>query len=390
MPFARTAPTPSRIVTRLAQVARRAVDRQEEPLAEDEVDLGRLGPRRGTQRRTARCGPCRRTSRPSPARCARRCPRRSAGGGRGPRRRPDAARSGSIRSTQSRVSGSATIAGQRGDVDRLASTPDGDQRRSDRPDARPSRAGASGPQRAIVGRRSSRPSGSSAFPPTAERRCARDRRQHTRAAGRRARPGGIATIVTTPATTNSPMRICDASPAAQRSSASTTNASRSGRSRSSAGMTCLPAVGHREQLVVEAIDRRRAVGGQDRHADRHADHPGDGDDRARHAERRPAGRLDRRGRARRDGQAEAQRRRPPARARPRRDRRAGVQRAIQTSAPALRRQPDERHEPQRQVADREPRHERPDGRRRRRAPRARPAAARGRRRGRGRRTPPRR
>ena len=56
------------------------------------------------------------------------------------------------------------------------------------------------------------------------------------------------------------------------------------------GEVCL---GRRVDLVGEAVDRRRAVRGQDRQPDRHADHPGDGHDRRRGPERPPAGRLDR-------------------------------------------------------------------------------------------------
>ena len=58
-----------------------------------------------------------------------------------------------------------------------------------------------------------------------------------------ARPGGIATAVTTPATRNSPTRIPAASRDAHASSASTTSASRSGRSRSSSGMNSCSASG---------------------------------------------------------------------------------------------------------------------------------------------------
>ena len=78
--------TPTRSGARRRGPSRPSWTRQQEPLAEDEVDLGRPRPRRRSRARTARCGRRRRTSRPSPAGCARRCPRRSAGGGRAPRR----------------------------------------------------------------------------------------------------------------------------------------------------------------------------------------------------------------------------------------------------------------------------------------------------------------
>ena len=224
---------------------------------------------------------------------------------------------GSIRSTQTRAVGIGDQRGRGPSRSSVSLVPAGDQQ-TIRTEARRLSA-----QRAIVGLRSLRPSGSSGTPVAEAPRSASSRSAasiRVRAAPPRASPGGIATTVTTPATTNSPTRISDAWPAAHASSASTTKASRSGRSRSSAGMTCFQPSGDREQLVVQVVDRRRAVGGQDGHADRHADHPGDRHDRAGHPERGPAGRLDGRGRARRHGQPEARARTPRGRARPRRAR----------------------------------------------------------------------
>ena len=63
-------------------------------------------------------------------------------------------------------------------------------------------------------------------------------------------------------------------------------------------------LGRGVDLVAEPVDRRRPVGGQDRQADGHPDHPGDGDDRRGDAEQLPSGRLDRRRGARGDGEPE--------------------------------------------------------------------------------------
>ena len=114
--------------------------------------------------------------------------------------------------------------------------------------------------------------------------------QHTRPANppsaeRRARAASDGRV-TAAATTNRPTMIEAASRDAHASSASTTNGSRSGRSRSASGMNCRYGVGRGVDLVGQPVDRRRAVGGQDRQPDRHPDHPGDGDDRRGDAEAR--------------------------------------------------------------------------------------------------------
>ena len=124
--------------------------------------------------------------------------------------------------------------------------------------------------------------------------------QHTLARGRRGPPATAERQgrddrddVTTAATTNRPTMIDAASRDAQVSSASTTSGSRSGRSRRSSGMQLEIRVGGGVDVGRQAVDRRRAVGGQDGQADGHPDHPGDRHDRRRHPER-PPGRRPRR------------------------------------------------------------------------------------------------
>ena len=118
-------------------------------------------------------------------------------------------------------------------------------------------------------------------------------------------------------------------------------------------------VRRRVHLVVQAVDGRRAVGGQDREPDRHPEHPGDGHDRRRRPERATPGRLHGRGRARGDGQPEPE----PERAEPERD---GLEARLRRparhreEAADAQRQPAERDEPERDDPDDEARGERPD------------------------------
>ena len=179
----------------------------------------------------------------------------------------------------------------------------GSSRQRARPGSGESRPSASGPSRAggsvMAGDGGSVASGgASALAARSSIRVRSPRRPP------RVRLGGMATAVTSAATTNSPTMIDAASRDAQASSAPTTSGSRSGRSRSALGDELLVGVRRGVDLVVQAVDRRRAVGGQDRQPDGHPEHPRHGHDRRRGPEGAAAGGFHGRGRARGHGQPE--------------------------------------------------------------------------------------
>ena len=330
-----------RIGARLRGRSRRAVDREQEALAEDEVDLGRLDLAAVLEREQDDVDHVvvGRDLRPLVAlrdvlgdqrvqpEVARRRRRRVVGRGRSGRPRRGCRARRPARRAPSRSS--------------ISATPDGDQQTirtgADSRGVSP-RPGASSVGGSEGDRGPSLVASIRLQRDTRRRAPARRRAvggQHTRPrAPPRARPGGIATIVTTPATRNIPTRISDASPAAQASSASTTKRVAQRPVAQLLRDDRLPAVGDREELVVEAVDRRRAVRGQDRDADRHADHPGDGHDRAGHPERRPAGASRPRPSTAASRSARTRPRRPPRTSATSPIVDAGVQRDIQSSAPA--------------------------------------------------------
>ena len=217
----------------------------------------RRRPRRRSSGGTGRCGRRRRSSRSWPAGCPPARPRRSAGGGRGPRRpaapgrrrcdEVDPDRASGLRSS----SGSsparprpralvrpalerddpdrARLSGRSGRVLRWTRTPSGIVGSSSS-EREPGFGRIRGHRRRVLRRRLAARS----------RPLAADRAvQHTRplpAPAAQSRAGGMATAVTPAATTNSPTMIDAASRDAHSSSAPTTNGSRNGRSRSASGM----------------------------------------------------------------------------------------------------------------------------------------------------------
>ena len=207
------------------------------------------------------------------------------------------------------------------------------------------------------------------WPPASPQRTRRIR-PPAYACGRPARgDGGMATAVTAAATRNSPTMILAASLEAHVSSASTTSGSRSGRSRSSSGMnwSTPPA---RVHLVAQPVDRRRAIGREDREPDRHADHPGDGHDRRGDPEEARSGRFDRRGGSRRDREPEPETEGRQGERDPSIEVVAGSSGTSPAARRSRRREADEGHEAQAGQADQEPGGEGPTAVAPARAPRA--------------------
>ena len=171
---------------------------------------------------------------------------------------------GAVTSTHMSISGSAR---QAATSSRLGDDPGAGRRPARRPGSAASRRQGRGVGVVVAGSIGLRCSARG-------RLAARPRRAYA-AAGPAGATAGSPTAVTTAATRKIPTMIRAASPAAHRSSASTTSPSRSGRSRRDSGDELQVGVRRRVDLVVQAVDGRGAVGGQDREADGHADHAGD-------------------------------------------------------------------------------------------------------------------